>query len=206
MFKKFSPIFTIEEELKLIQIVQNDPSANWKVVADLLNNKHSPRQCRDHWLNKLCLVQKASERLNDEELDYLFHLVDQYGLRFDLFSKRFINRSANELKLSYFRNVGKREKISLTANKTPSVYETLGFISHWKPKESPKKPQHNRVIFPLINPDELSANSSLRTPITYNSLAQNNHQEPNRQFVIKPNMMSFVTMLNSGADGAISVA
>ena len=210
--RQFSPIFTAEEELKLVQIMNDKPNANWKVVADLLDNKHSPRQCRDHWLNKLCLVQKTSERLGKEDLDNLFDLVDKYGLKFDLIAKWFRKRSPNELKLSYFRNVKNRNKLDF--NSIHDKYRVnddniqLQSMVENKPMEKPEQKYENRMIFPLINPDDFTDNHKFESKYYIGSMGTNYEQtfEDNRGHrVIKPNMMSLVTMLNSGSDNVISV-
>ena len=113
--RRMAHIFTAEEDAIFLDLMENDPKATWRTVAEALNHTHTPRQCRDHWLTSLSPCSSESIRtsvstMSQEEIELLFDLVSKYGTnQWQLISKCFgSERSSIELKNAYLKNMKKR--------------------------------------------------------------------------------------------------
>ena len=205
--RRVAPIFTTEEDIKFLEIMETDPRATWRTVAEALNFTHTPRQCRDHWLTQLSPYEKTSTPMTEEDVELLFDLVSKYGLMWDLISKRFKGRTPNELKNAYLRSLMRRNKDSMrkamsftgspiqmepieTFNNINSIASMPGIhpIEELPPLQANGFKQ--REIFPLITPKTRVFSSGVmpKKVIIEKSLKE----VPRFEF----NMMSLMSMLN----------
>ena len=128
--------FTEEEDQKLLKIISNVGTKNWKEVAAQMKTRN-PRQCRERWNNYL------NPSLNDNpwtaQEDYLIEvLYDKYGTQWNKIAKHFNNRSDNSLRNRWMRIKRHKNKFSNKLEK----------ISEDKPSPSPTSTEVSEVNLP----------------------------------------------------------
>lgn len=94
-------LFTPEDDSKIRLFADNNESPNWEKFAETFPNR-SARQLRERYNNYL-RPGLSSTPFSEEEDDLIIHLVEQYGTSWKLISSRMPNRSANQIKLHWFR-------------------------------------------------------------------------------------------------------
>ncbi|OHS96331.1 hypothetical protein TRFO_09970 [Tritrichomonas foetus] len=103
--RRVAPVFTTEEDIIFLQVMENDSRATWRTVSDALGNSHTPRQCRDHWLTHLAPYEKSAGTMSQSDVRLLFDFVAAYGTKWEIISHHFEGRTPLELKNVYIRNL-----------------------------------------------------------------------------------------------------
>ena len=156
--------FTVEEDIKLRELVEHSPDLNWDFIASQLPGRNR-RQCRERW--KHYLSGDKNKPWTPEEDELLLIKYQEHGPKWSLLSSFFSFRTDTQIKNRW-------QKLSLTPykqiSKSPfqSQNPTLEMTDVSKlqmPNPSPDLYQNQVTFGDLDESNHLSYNLNLSFPL-----------------------------------------
>lgn len=118
--------FTIEEDARLMEIMNNQEFLSWDHVASLMCGR-TTRQCRERWVNYLSPDIRNDPWTEDED-ELLLSKINEIGRCWSNIGKFFNGRSENDVKNRWYSHLKYRIKMNddgkyeFVASQTESLY------------------------------------------------------------------------------------
>lgn len=135
--------FTVEDDAKLIEMMNNSHFVNWDIIAQKMGNRSS-RQCRERWVNYLSPGIRTDPWTEAED-QLLISKMNELGRCWSTIGRFFNGRSENDIKNRWYSHLRYRSiehcgKIQIVTD--PSLSP---FPERKKRKRAKVSPQQNAL-------------------------------------------------------------
>ena len=107
--KKSRKVFSILDDLLLLQSVNKNPDLDWKTISKDLVNR-TPRQCRERWMYYLS-QERSKENWTEDEDNLLKTLVNKFGKKWSEMKFFFPKRNYSDIKNRWYAFISKKKEI-----------------------------------------------------------------------------------------------